>query len=117
MNAIQEKVLNECVRKLSALGVQFAIVDIDGVKHGDLEIAEKKQPRKHHNNFMQYNYIDRVDAMQVGDVETFCADGMDHETRNNYRSAIVARGIKQFGKKTMMSTIGKDGSIEVLRVQ
>ena len=113
MSAIENKVLTDAIKRLQSLGVRYAIVDRDGVKHGDLEIVtDTPMPR---NNYRQYGYIERVDAMQVGDVEVF-ENTLSRDDAENYRSAIVSRGIRQFGKGSMTSCFNAAGAIEVMRI-
>jgi hypothetical protein len=112
MSAVEQKVLADAIKKITALGFQFAIIDRDGRKHGDLEVAT--EPAVPRNDFRQFGYIERVRAMQVGDVEVF--EIHDASARENYRSAVVGCGIKAFGTGTMTSCFNAAGNLEVMRV-
>jgi hypothetical protein len=46
MNQVENSVLNKVTAVLNSLNLQFAIVDSDGNKHGDLNIAEQKKPKR-----------------------------------------------------------------------
>ena len=46
MNQVEKDVLNKVTNVLQSLNLKFAIVDSDGNKHGDLNIAEQKKPKR-----------------------------------------------------------------------
>lgn len=46
MNQVENSVLNKVTAVLTSLNLKFAIVDSDGNKHGDLNIAEQKKPKR-----------------------------------------------------------------------
>jgi hypothetical protein len=46
MNQVENSVLNKVTAVLNSLNLKFAIVDSDGNKHGDLNIAEQKKPKR-----------------------------------------------------------------------
>jgi len=46
MNEIQKKLLRKALRYLYSVGCKFAVIDPDGIKHGDLPIVEKENKKK-----------------------------------------------------------------------
>jgi len=46
MNQVENSVLSKVTAVLNSLNLKFAIVDSDGNKHGDLNIAEQKKPKR-----------------------------------------------------------------------
>lgn len=46
MNQVEASVLNKVFGVLKSLDLKFAIVDSDGNKHGDLNVAEQKKPKR-----------------------------------------------------------------------
>jgi len=49
MEKIKELALARQIEVLTNLGMQFCIIDTDGNKHGTLEVAEPKPPKKRKN--------------------------------------------------------------------
>lgn len=112
---IVERCIALAVRNLKAANCQFAIITPSGEKLGELTIVRNgggKGSKRFH--FKQTGYVDKVKAMEVGDVLEFSApEGVPIE---HYRSAITSAASKTFGAGSTMSHI-KDGAIvEVMRV-
>jgi hypothetical protein len=71
MNVIDKKILLDCVRGLSAVDCKFAIIDGEGNKYGDLEIAAPQEQRKRQRpqypwgTLIKYlrPYLDNLDAV------------------------------------------------------
>ena len=43
MEQIKQTTLKKAIVLLNAIGAQYAIIDADGKKHGDLEIVEQRK--------------------------------------------------------------------------
>lgn len=113
LSKIQQKVIEDAMRKLLAANCKFAILLPDGEKLGDLELA---LPKKHGkgsriNNFIRTGYRERVRAMKVGDVEVFETDGTSIK---NYQSAICSCGLRAFGNGHFNTCIN-GSTIEAMR--
>jgi hypothetical protein len=46
MNQVEKNVLTKVSSVLNSLNLKFAIVDSDGNKHGDLDVAQVKKPKR-----------------------------------------------------------------------
>jgi hypothetical protein len=46
MNQVESSVLNKVIGVLNSLNLKFVIVDSDGGKHGELNVAEQKKPKR-----------------------------------------------------------------------
>lgn len=57
MENIQKIALEKILKSLTSLGCQFAVVDPDGVKHGDLEIVQPRDKSKRRANKYPYGEI------------------------------------------------------------
>lgn len=110
---IIEKVIDQAVRNLRSAGCQFAVITPDGRKLGELSVDQpKKVTRKRVNDFTVSGYMERVDAMQPGDVEIFKVGMYNAE---QFRGAISARAFTKFGKGNATSTIVGD-EVQLLRL-
>lgn len=84
MEQIQKIALEKILKSLTALGCQFAVVDPDGVKHGDLETVEakarnKRSPVKHPYGELK-RYVDaKLDGIAAGQVFEVPQDKFDLE--------------------------------------
>lgn len=106
MLKVQEKSLERLMAQLDGMGVAYAIV-VDGIKYGALELAPEKKPRVKRQrsgiDFSQFNIIERVRAMQIGDVLTIdVPEGIDVE---KVRGNLCAAASKHVGKGCVTSCV------------
>jgi hypothetical protein len=73
MLEIQKKTLQKAIDLLDTLGCSYAIIDIDGEKHGNLDVNEPKNHKRSPSKFPhgeQREYVDsHVRNMKVGEVK------------------------------------------------
>ena len=67
MNTLHAKALSNAVKLLNAIGAKYAIVDSDGVKHGDLEVITKKKraPAKYPYGAIRKHVVPYLSPLQV----------------------------------------------------
>lgn len=116
LSQVQQKVIEEAMRKLHAAGCKFAVMLPGGDLLGELEVVIKKPGTGRHklNNFKANGYMTRVDKMKVGDVEVFDTSEIPAEYIRNYRSAICARAIRMFGNGNANTAVTGFG-VELMR--
>jgi len=120
MNVIDKKILLDCVRGLSAIDCKFAIIDSDGNKYGDLEIAPPQEERKRQKpkhpwgTLIKYllPYLETLDApgkmvsIPFGEYEGY-----------SLCSTLSSWGTRKFGPGSMKHTmITSEQRIEVKRI-
>ena len=116
MEQIKQTTLKKAIVLLNAIGVQYAIIDLDGNKHGNLEIvgSRKRKPRSYAHGELSNYCRTHFKEMQVGDVQTF--------PTGNYPIAVMQRTLsswicKKYGNGAYTTCINKDRkSIEILRI-
>jgi hypothetical protein len=72
MTNIEQKTLDKAITLLNALKIQFHIVDRDGKKHGNMQVAPPKKTRKPsmYKHGERTEYITKhLKGMEVGDVK------------------------------------------------
>lgn len=116
MEEMQKAVLRKALTMLMSLKCQFAVIDPDGQKHGDLEVLPPKPPRKPRTNSgIKYKvfYEERVKLIEPSDVihEFIAPEGIDAD---NLRSAMCGWCSTHWGNETY-STQVKDGKILLMR--
>ena len=121
MNAeIIETTIARAVTLLLACGCTFVLSKPDGeiVEHGMqasppiIPVIKPHRKRTVHH-FKTTGYIDRIKAMQVGDVEVFETAGYPFEA---YRSAISSQASHQWGKGNGTS-IKQGSTVQLLRLR
>lgn len=67
MNNLHAKALTNAVKLLNAIGAKYAIVDSDGVKHGDLEVITKKKraPAKYPYGSLRKHVVPYLQDLRV----------------------------------------------------
>ena len=70
--SVQQIALDRALKLLDAAGVSYAVIGIDGTRHGNLEIAVPKPPKKkifrhQHGEFRDY-FMPYIESMQPGDL-------------------------------------------------
>ena len=119
MEPVQKIALEKLLKSLGALGCKFAVVDPDGVKHGDLEIAEPKQagkrsPLKHKFGELK-QYVDaKLDGITAGAVVNVPQDKFDLEVLQSSCGHYMRLN---FGSDSYMTTQMRDQkAVQVLRL-
>jgi hypothetical protein len=113
MSALHTKALNQTVALLSGMGFNFAIIDLDGVKHGQLEVLEKPK-REFVQSFKEY-VTPILDALQIGQLISVPFDKFEG---GDLQSNICSRANSRWGDRCIMTVIKRDKKIvEVLRLK
>lgn len=119
MEPVQKIALEKLLKSLGALGCKFAVVDPEGVKHGDLEIVDatqkgKRSPLKHPHGELK-RYIDtKLDGIAVGAVINVPKDKFDLETLQSSCGHYMRLN---FGSDSYMTTQAADKThVQVLRL-
>lgn len=114
--------LKHALKYLKAADVKFAVIDQNGVKHGDLEIATPKEQRRQPSRFPRGAFIGHflpmVKDMKAGDsvLVPFGPFGQDNQTKEQLRSALSSHCSGTWGNKTYITHTTPQG-IELLRVE
>lgn len=111
---VKTKAITQAARLLTAAGAQFKIIAPDGAEFGDLEVAEPKaRATRRHNVYAVTGYIQKIDAMAVGDVVTL--EPPTPEDLDGFRSAVCGSAGRAFGNGNY-TTATNAGAVEVLRI-
>lgn len=119
MEQIKISTLRKAMTLLNACGFEYAIIDSDGVKHGSLEIVEKKAKSKRGSLAFNYGEISEFvkahlpENIAVGDVieVPFLAYG-----KERVRSGVLNVLSYKYGRNKFTSVI-ENGNIQVMRVE
>lgn len=116
MEQIKKTTLKKAIVLLNAIGAQYAIIDSDGQKHGDLEIVEqrKRKPSAYEygelTNYCRTYFKD----LAIGDVQVFPIGNYPIEVIQRTLSSWIC---KNYGNGTHTTCMSEDRkSIEILRV-
>lgn len=118
MSGVQAVALGRALALLKAAGVKFAVIDEDGIKHGELEIAEPKTrkvfgPRKRWDKEIMPGYREQISKMQPGDqIEWVLAD---HQQALAFQKVSSGCAHANFGSDNYI-TLVKGNEVELLRV-
>ena len=113
MSALHTKALNQTVALLSGMGFSFAIIDLDGVKHGTLDVPTK--PKKEFVQSFKEYVSPILDNLQVGELVAVPFGEYDG---GDLQSNICARSFTRWGDRSVMTAIKRDKkTIEVLRLK
>jgi hypothetical protein len=88
MNTLHQKALTNAIKLLNAIGAQYAIVDVDLKKHGDLEVKrskKKRQPPKYAHGVMRAHIKPHLDHIKANETARIPVEPYDLPTV--YRSA------------------------------
>lgn len=119
MENIQKIALEKILKSLTALGCQFAVVDPDGVKHGDLELVDpkaktKRSPLKHPHGELKRYVESHLDGIAIGAVVSVPQDKFDLETLQSSCGHYMRLN---FGSDSYMTTQMRDHNlVQVLRL-
>jgi hypothetical protein len=116
MEQIKQTTLKKAIVLLNAIGAQYAIIDADGKKHGDLEIVEqrKRKPSAYEygelTNYCRTYFKD----LAVGDVQVFPIGNYPIEVMQRTLSSWIC---KNYGNGTHTTCMSENRqSIEILRI-
>ena len=115
MKELQQKELLKIIKFIDAIGCKYKIITDDGQEFGELDVAEKKELKRHlkrpYGELAKY-YKNKLNFdIAVGEVqEVDCGDILPNELR----SAICSHLGKEWGNGTYATCI-KDGKVEILR--
>ena len=118
--SVQAEALSRALKLLAASGVEYAVIDAAGTKHGTLEVVEKAAARKPRNHppgaYLEY-HKPQVCGMQAGQCKLVPFGPFDSAAdRESLRSSLTAWLSRQWGNGTYMTVMNAAG-IEVLRVE
>jgi hypothetical protein len=118
---VKTMALNRAMALLRAAGATFAIIDADGTKHGELELAPPPKvslrtqvvPR----GSMMAVYKAPLDALPVGEMTVIPYGAFDNDRdRESLRGSVASYCTRLWGKQTYMTHCNSVG-IEVLRAE
>lgn len=74
MTLVEQKTLEKAITLLSALQIQYYIVDRDGKKHGNMEIEIKKPPKKYEYGERAGHVAEILKGMEIGQMKVIGAE-------------------------------------------
>ena len=113
MTSLQKKVLKQTVDLLVGMKCEFAIIDLDGEKHGTLDVVPKKKQVR----VQQFHgYVSPIlDKLQVGELIEV-PNGI--YKLDDLQSNICARAYSRWGAKSVATSINrKTNVVEILRLK
>jgi hypothetical protein len=119
MEQVKELVMKRALANLSTIGCRYAIIDPDGVKHGDLEIVGKKirtrsAPIYGMGTLKKY-YSPFIEQMTIGEVVSIPPGEF---TTEKIRGAICSELFRLYGKGNYTTTVNRNKNVvEVLRTE
>ena len=116
MREIENKVLNKALQMLDALKCEYAIVDSDGTKHGELQIQPKKakRPVKYEWGALTNHIRPLVQSIKIGEVVKVPVAPFDIES---VQGSVGSLCFKLWGRGNHTSALTKDRTyIEVLKL-
>jgi hypothetical protein len=117
MKDVQLKLLQRCIRDLEALGCTFAIIDLDGAKHGTLEVVDPKA-RKAKSEF-EYGSVTKyiepfVKDLKIGEIAEIPVNEFGHARLQSVSGSWFYR---VHGAGSQTSTHNKEkNTIELMRL-
>lgn len=121
MTEIQQKALASAIKWLTAAGAKFAIIDADGVRHGELPIAEAPSKPKRKTTVPQGAYVKEakpiIEKLTPGGLAEIAVPEWAHSAAS-FRSSVCAVAGNLFGKDNYMTTVVKrdtGAAVQVLR--
>lgn len=113
MEDMKLAVLNKALGMLRVLGCQYAVVDYNGTKHGDLEVVPPKQKRKYSGIDYKQIYEPFVKEITPSDTihELTVPDGISIES---LRGTMCSWCTRKWGPETYTTQV-KDGKILLMR--
>ena len=119
MEQIKVTTLRKAIALLEACGFQYAIIDGDYVKHGQLDVVEPKPPAKRGPLAFPYGEVSQhikkyiPDEVAVGDVLEIPIEQYGTE---RIRSSTLNTLSRRYGHNKFTSVID-NGNVQVMRVE
>ena len=119
---VQKIAIERALRFLDATGCKYCILEVDGTKHGTLEVAIAKEPSRKPSRFPRgtflSHYLPFVKNMKPGDsaLIPYGHFGADQDGKESLRSALSSHCSATWGNKTYITHNNAQG-IELLRVE
>lgn len=116
MKEVQKAALEKAIVWLKAAGCTFAIIDADGEKHGDLDVAEKKRRRalEHAYGELTTYITPHLSKIKPGEVVEI---PLGKYTRKNVQSSCSSWMCRTFGNGSHTTAYNpKTKNVEILRV-
>ena len=111
---IRARVLNDCITRLNALGLQYVIIDDKGQQYGTLKVAEKE--RKQINWERDYNLKGQLIASSIGEVIEFRP--LEGHALQDLQAQIASSAVRNIGKGTFATcTNKKTNTVEFMRLE
>jgi len=115
--SVKTRVFKDCIAKLEALGLQYAIIDEKGIVHGNLSVTEKETRAPRSINWEDlYKIKERIVPTGIGDVIEFSpTDG--HEL-SDLQSQIASSAVRNIGKGNYATSCNrKANTVEFMRIK
>lgn len=113
MENVKKAALKKAMVLLNAIGVSYAIIDANGKKYGDLEIANKSNKKYIHGELTDHIRTNFVE-LKIGEVGQMPLGKFEI---NEIQKCLSSYVCKVYGKGTHTTCMSKDrSSIEILRV-
>lgn len=113
LEPIKVKAIEAAVRTLINLGCKIKVIATDGTEWGDL-VVEKVKARTKVNKFAQTGYVQKIQALGVGDIAVIEWPAL--ETIEGLRKAMISCGAHTFGNGSCISDIDREKrTVTVLR--
>ena len=122
-HSVQTEALSRALKMLRASGCAFAVIDFDGVKHGDLQVFTPKppKPRKKPRNHPPGAYLEHhkptTSAIGPGECRVVPFGPFSSpQDRESLRSSISAYCSREWGNGSYITAVADHG-IEILRIE
>lgn len=118
---VQKIALFKAIALLNASGVKYALIDHNGVKHGELEIIENKQRKKTVTEYpfgsFSSHFLKYVSTIKPGEsvVIPYGQFGVDEESRGRLRRAVAGWSSKHWGNGNHITHANGEG-VQLLRL-
>lgn len=121
--SMQQVALDRAITILRGLNLEFAIIDAEGTKHGNLSVVPPKADRgprivKNKGLNERFQYVEKINACKPGEVITFDLGPADEHLVTALRGCISGTATKVWGKGNQLGTTNRvtDGwRIEFMR--
>ena len=114
MKEIELKTLNNAIRLLNAIKCDYAIIDIDGNKHGTLKIVNKKKEHKYPHGSITKHVRQYFVPLEVGDSFEIPIGDFDYKSVQSVTGYLFG---ETWGKGNYTSCYIKENTaIQVLRL-
>lgn len=115
--SVKTRVFKDCIAKLEALGLQYAIIDEKGIVHGNLSVTEKETRGPRLINWEElYKIRERISQTSVGDVIEFSP--LDGHELSDLQSQIASSSVRNIGKGNYATSCNrKENTVEFMRIK